>query len=347
MSFASSPSRWQRILPALTLVLFSPLVEEVLSGSTRFAAMFVFPIEMCVWGGGALLIRAAIRRWRLGWGNMLLLALSLAIAEECLIQQTSLAPMFLQLKGEPYARAFGLNYIWFLWALGYHSVYAVFLPVYLVELIYPNRRDAVWVNKAGLIVTVLFFFVGCYFAWYTWTQIARPIVFKVPKYNPPGTDVLIASLTIAGLVFAALGPFRRALARSIEPWKTPSPWLLGITGFVSAILWFGLVLLGLGIAPRFPPALAVSAGLILAIIVALSVPRWAADIRFQPEHQFALVFGAMLGSMTVGYLRFLGPPTMDLYFKFIVDLVAIALMVALRFKITRKFEPRHWMEEAI
>ena len=72
--------RWQRIAPALTLIVVSPMVAEVLPGATRFSALFVFPIEMCVWGGGALLIRAAVRRWRLGWPSMLLLALCLSIA---------------------------------------------------------------------------------------------------------------------------------------------------------------------------------------------------------------------------------------------------------------------------
>src|SRR4051812_19182256 len=94
---------WKCVIPALTLVLLAPLIAEVLPGATRFTSLFVLPIEMCVWGGGALMIRYAVRRLHLGWANMLALALSLAIAEECLIQQTSLAPMVLQLKGETYA----------------------------------------------------------------------------------------------------------------------------------------------------------------------------------------------------------------------------------------------------
>ena len=111
---------------------------------------------MCVWGGGALFIRYAIRRWRLGWLNMLLLAIALAIAEECVIQQTSLAPMVIQLKGETYARAFGVNYVYFLWALFYESVFVVFLPIHLVELIFPKRREDVWIGRIGLIATVCF-----------------------------------------------------------------------------------------------------------------------------------------------------------------------------------------------
>src|SRR5262245_26410793 len=209
---ASAPSScWARVAPALTLLLTAPLVAEVLPGSTRFTALFVLPIEMCVWGGGALLIRDAVRRWRLGWRNMLSLALALALAEECLIQQTSLAPMVLQLKGEVYARASGVNYVYLLWALAYESVFVVLLPVHLVELIFPTRRHGVWVGKAGLVAVVAFFLLGSYLAWYSWTRIARPNVFHVPVYDPPSTAILVAGAAICGLIFAALGPFRMTL----------------------------------------------------------------------------------------------------------------------------------------
>ena len=58
--------------PAITLMLMAPLLTEILPGATRFSALFVLPIEMTVWGGGALLIRYAVRRWKLEWLSMLL-----------------------------------------------------------------------------------------------------------------------------------------------------------------------------------------------------------------------------------------------------------------------------------
>src|SRR5690349_14258884 len=98
--------------PAWTLVFLAPLVAEVLPGATRLSSIFVFPIEMAIWGGGALLIRAAVRRWQLGWLNMLLLAFALSIAEEFLIQQTSIAPMVVQIfPGDPYAREIGRAHV--------------------------------------------------------------------------------------------------------------------------------------------------------------------------------------------------------------------------------------------
>ncbi len=50
--------RFNRVAPALLLALLAPLFAEVLPGATRFSSVFVFPIEMAVWGGGAVLARA-------------------------------------------------------------------------------------------------------------------------------------------------------------------------------------------------------------------------------------------------------------------------------------------------
>src|SRR5882757_26153 len=135
--------------PALLLMLLAPLLTEVLPGATRFSSLFVLPIEICVWGGGSLMIRYAVRRWRLGWTGMLLLAFALVIAEEFLIQQTSIAPMVIRLKGETYARTFGINYVYFMWALIYESTLVVFLPIALVEMIFPTRRERLWISKGG------------------------------------------------------------------------------------------------------------------------------------------------------------------------------------------------------
>ena len=164
------------------------------------------------------MIRYAVRRLHLGWANMLALALSLAIAEECLIQQTSLAPMVLQLKGETYARALGVNYVYFLWALVYEAVFVVILPVHLVELMFPSRREELWVSKTGLVVTAVLFVLGSFLAWFSWTRIARSSVFRVPVYTPPLGAILIATAAIGVLIFLALGPYKhtRRVIRAAE-----------------------------------------------------------------------------------------------------------------------------------
>src|SRR3954469_8299777 len=226
----------RRIAPAFTLALLAPTLAEVLPGATRFSAIFVFPIEVCVWGIGAVLIREVVRRKGLGWPSLLLLALVLAIAEECLIQQTSLAPLVIQLKGQVYARAYGVNYVYLLWALMYESVYVVLLPILLAELLFPARRSEGWMNMAGIIVSLVLLTVGCLFAWFTWTQIARTQVFHLAPYNPPLIALLAALIAMLLLVLAALGPARRF--GSGAAMRPPPPWLLGFGGAIWAILVF-------------------------------------------------------------------------------------------------------------
>src|SRR6266568_8074342 len=92
--------RLNRMTPAVLLAFLAPMFAEVLAGATRFSAIFVFPIELAVWGGGAVMARAIVRRRVLGWWSLLLFGLALAIAEEFLIQQTSVAPLVIRLKGE-------------------------------------------------------------------------------------------------------------------------------------------------------------------------------------------------------------------------------------------------------
>jgi hypothetical protein len=346
---SSAPRGFHRAMPALTLVALSPLVAEVLPGATRFSSLFVLPIEMCVWGGGALLIRYVVRRLQLGWLNLLLLALALAIAEECLIQQTSLAPMVLQLKGEEYARAYGVNYVYFLWALVYEAVFVVILPVHLVELIYPDRRKDLWMNRAGVIATTLLFLIGCFFAWLSWTQFARPYGFHVPIYTPPPGAMAIAAAVIGVLILLGVGPYRSSLAHGSRPLGPPPPWLLGLAGGLWAVLWYGLVLLGFGIAPWCPPALAVGGGIVLATLIVFLLPRWAADSEWHVTHEFSVIFGTMLGSMLVGFIGFIGAWPPDLYFKIFVDLVAVYFMIVLgRKRLNRTYgnegreERKHW-----
>jgi hypothetical protein len=84
------------------------------------------------------------------------------------------------------------------------------------------------------------------------------------------------------------------------------------------VFWYGRVLLAFGIAPSFPPSVAVGTGLLLAAGIWLFLPRWAVDSQWQRNHELAVIFGTMLGSMIAGFIGFLGAAPVDLYFKIVV-----------------------------
>jgi hypothetical protein len=324
---AKDRDRWtKRAAPALLLAFLAPMLTEILPGATRFSALFVFPIEMAVWGGGAVLIRALVRSRGLGWWSLALLGLALAVAEECLIQQTSLAPMILQLKGETWARAFGVNYVYLLWALVYETVWVVLVPVLLAEMVFPARRDEPWLSRSGAILTGLLFAIGCGLAWFTWTRMARVHVFHLPPYTPS-----LAAVAAALLAIALLGAAAMALGRAPRPRPLPAPppWVLGPLAGLWAAFWYGLVLLAFGIAPRVPPAAAVAAALTVVAAVLLCLPRWASSDRWRRGHDYALILGALGGSMAVSFIGFLGSEPRDLGFKIIVDAAALGLLFLL------------------
>jgi hypothetical protein len=333
-------SLWKRSLPGLLLIFAAPMVAEVLPGATRFSSIFVLPIEMCVWGGGALMIREVVRRRRLGWPAMVALGLALAVAEECIIQQTSLAPLVIQLKGQVYARAFGVNYVYLLWALVYEAVFVVLVPVQLVELMFPTRRKEPWVNLGGGIAVGVLFVAGALLAWFSWTQIARTKVFHLPAYTPPMAAVIVAVLVIAGLILwglrAGVGRTSPTGTSGATSGPAASPWGLGIGGAVWAVLWYGLVLLGFGIAPQFPPLVAVAGGLILVAIILWLLPSWTRSGAWQDRQAFAIVAGTMTGAMAVSFVGFVDAAPRDLYFKIIVDVLAVIFLVALGRRVRRR-----------
>ncbi len=327
---------WSRIAPALTLMFMAPMFAEVLPGATRFSAIFVFPIEMLVWGGAAVMIRDLVRRGGLGWANMLCLALCLAIAEEWLIQQTSLAPLVIQIKHETWARPWGINYVYFLWAAVYEVVLVVFLPVTLVELLFPTRRAAPWLSKAGWAALVPLFGVGSFLAWFSWTQIARIKVFHLAAYSPPLAYVLIALGTIALLMLIALGPTRRALAGLAWPIAPIHPLVPALGGAAWAVLWFGLTVLAFGIMPSLPPSTAMAGGLAVAALVLIFGQGFATHPAWSDRHRAWLVAGTMIATMAIFFLGFTDKLNMDFWFKAGTNAIAAVLLLWLVVRVSRR-----------
>jgi hypothetical protein len=306
-------------------MLLAPLMAELLPGATRFSSIFVFPIEMVVWGGGAVMIRALVRRRGLGWWSLALLGLALALAEECLIQQTSLAPLVIRLKGETWARAFGVNYVYLVWALAYETIWVTLLPVLLAEMLFPARRGETWLSRVGAVIVGVLFVLGCGLAWFSWTHIARVQAFHLSLYTPPLPAVTVSVAAIGALIWAGLNLRLSAPAASTPP----SPWVIGLAGAVWATLWYGLCVLAFGIAPHFPPAAAIGGAVAAMAAVVVLLPGWAASGAWRRAHDYALILGALSGSMAVSFVGFIGSAPQDLWFKMVSDAAAFLALVLL------------------
>lgn len=219
----------KRIPPALVLYFLSPIIGELLSGSAppvEFFNPFGLIILPALYGSGALLVREVALRWGKRWPTILLLGLAYGIVEEGLMVKSFFDPhwMDLGLLGV-YGRWAGVNWVWSISLMIYHAVISIAIPILLVELLYPEKRDQPWLGRRGriglstlLVLVVLFGFLA------------------LTTYRPPFLLYGLALIVTAGIIWVARQlPRQFTWAMTNQPWK---PIRIGLLGFFSIIGFF-------------------------------------------------------------------------------------------------------------
>jgi hypothetical protein len=188
-----------RVPPALVLFLLSPIIGELLSGSSppsEFFTPFGFTIMALLYGGGALTVRELKIRWEKGVGSLLLLGAAYGILEEGLMVASFFNPLWpdLGILGV-FGRWLGVNWVWAVELTAYHAIVSITVPIILVELIYPNYKAESWIRGAwakivplslGAIVIIGFILFGLFQSYWP----------PVPQY------LLMLLLTILFVVLA-------------------------------------------------------------------------------------------------------------------------------------------------
>jgi hypothetical protein len=333
----ATQSRWQRLAPIFTLVVLAPGIAEVLSGATRMSVIFVLVPEMMVWGCGALLIRELVRRWGGGWTSMLLMGLGLSIAEEFIIQQTSVAPLPFPGVHALYGRIWGVNLVWLLYFLAYESVLVVLVPVQVSELIYWKRRGRPWLKTRGIVISSVAFVLGAFLAWFLWIRIVRPKVFHVPYYPVPMTATLCGLGMIVLCIAAAYSA--RNVGKTVAPptrkGSAVRPWaiLLVALGFFTP--WYGLMGLIFGPPRDLAVWIPLAAGTAWALLAFVVIRGLAATPGWGDMHRWALCFGATLVCMAGGFLGSSWWPRVDIVGKAILNVLAVVGFILLAHKIAQ------------
>ncbi len=145
-------------LPVLALLLLAPAIPELLSGSTSLTwvvtdplrFLFGFPLDIALYGCGALLIREFAVAYHKGWASILLLGAAYGIAEEGFEVHTFFAPPA-QTVGPLgiYGHLFGVNWLWALALTAFHATYSIALPILLTQLWFPQVKDARWFDRGA------------------------------------------------------------------------------------------------------------------------------------------------------------------------------------------------------
>ncbi len=147
-------------LPVLALLLLAPAIPELLTGSTPVSELAYdplgfllvsFPLDILLYGFGALLIREFAVAYRKGWASILLLGAAYGIAEEGFGVHTFFEP-----SGAPvdalarYGHLFGVNWLWALAITIFHATYSIALPILLTRLWFPAVKDLRWFDGSAL-----------------------------------------------------------------------------------------------------------------------------------------------------------------------------------------------------
>jgi hypothetical protein len=329
------PTR-RRVGPVVTLLLLAPIIVEFLFGSTHLSTFYLILPQIGVYGCGALIIRNLARRRGRGWVAIALMGVAFAIVLECLILQTALAPLFVAMDPcHIYGRALGVNWVYLLYALGYESLWAIVLPIQVSELLFPDRRDDLWLGRWGLVVASVVFLLASIATWYLWGQAVHKFV-PGPGYQAPLLAIGLALLGTVALVAIALVPQTASGARPVTERRAPRPWLVGLAAFWLALFWFALVVFAVGVAPAVPAIAPAVVAFLLAALTFGAVRRWSSRSGWGDAHRLALVSGPLLASMLAGCLVSGVSLPMDWIGKLALDGLAIVGLIWMRWKIRRR-----------
>jgi hypothetical protein len=319
MSFA------RRVLPALVLFLLSPLMAEILFGATPVSRLGALALVAPIYGCGVLLIRELARRRTRPWVRIALFAGAYAILEEGLALRSMFDPKMFN-AGMLGGRAFGVNWIWVIWTVGYHQIWSTMIPIALTELFFSSRREQPWLKAPGMVLcAVLYFCAISAMASFVPKQFS-------PDYHTPLPLFVAAILVAAVLVCMALFLPLEPRQRTLTPAAPPNPWALGVASLIVTVLWFALLKLPHALKEGAVVILPAAFILTVAVVFALRIRRWTQDAQWTGAHIIMLSLGAMLTSMSWGYFYVTVNNPLDHLAQAIMMALTVVVLLALAFR---------------
>jgi hypothetical protein len=279
----------RRVAPAVGLFLVAPLVAEFLLGDLPINLLAALVLLAPLYGGGALLIREAVRRTGRGWPSILVLAFAYAVFEEAFTTQTLFNPNYLRLNLhllEPaYIPALGIGAWWTIFVLTLHTVWSISVSIGLVEALVPGRATAPWLGWAGLGITVCLFMLAAIAS--TAIEIKQDhFVASVPQFAVSAFICLITAV-------AAFWLPRTSTIRG--PGWVPGPWLVGAAGLAAGSIFL--------MVPKAWGWSAVGVYLLLDFVAIATVFVFSRRAGWNSRHRLALAGGAALAYAWHAFLQ--------------------------------------------
>jgi len=282
--------------PALVLLFLAPLCGEMLSSSMP-PAEWLNPIGVVLvvilYGGGAILVRELTFRWGKGWPTLLVLGAAYGILEEGLMCKSFFDPQWMDVGTlGSYGRWLGVNWIWSLCLTAFHATISTVIPITLVGLMFPKRRDESWAGKPLLMVLAVLLAADVVVG-YLFLGADAPA--GRGPYRPPMIPYVACLLLVAALVAGARrlpAPARRTGERD----GAGHIWFV-LTGFYAGVWFFAVMYIvpnavigGWRLHPLADVAL-IAAGTALSVWIVRRLSR--RDTAWTDGRRLALCAGGM------------------------------------------------------
>ena len=315
-----SPSGLVRFLkshPVLFLLLLTPGIPEYVSASTHLTGLDLpgyflsFVLNICLYGPGVLLVREAMIRWKKGWASVFLLGAAYGILEEGIDVWTLFDP-----NASPvgvlgtYGHWMGVNWVWTMGLLIFHSVYSIGLPIFLFGLVFPDLKSKSLVQRGRLAATFAVLVLDSIFLYAFVSRVYAP-------YSPGGGLILFSGFTIMILIVAArILPGNFLSTRIGEPKWSPFKFAL-----IGALLFPATLLVGsFSASANIPPEIPFLLDLILAMLILTRAYKAMGTVRNQ-EQKTALGIGIIAPIALFGMIASIGLGNFPIVF---IDLLYVA-----------------------
>jgi hypothetical protein len=266
MGILSKLVRFLKSHPILFLLLLTPGIPEYLSASSQITLIILNPVLFFVflganiglYGSGVILIREAMIRWKKGWASVFLLGVAYGIVEEGLALWTLFNPLAQPVGNLGfYGHWLGVNWVWTVGLLIFHSVYSIGLPIFLFGLAFPELKHKSIVSMRGIRISVLGLTIDSILLFILESAIYGP-------YNPGAGLMIFSGIVITIFVVAA-----RKLPGDFLKMKLSQPtWGPRKFAIVGALLFPATLLAG-GIAAgaNIPPEIPMIVDIIFALFI--------------------------------------------------------------------------------
>jgi hypothetical protein len=262
----SGLTRFLRSHPLLFLLLLTPGIPEYLSASSNITLLVINPpgfllflaTNIGLYGSGVILIREAMIRWKKGWASVFILGVAYGIVEEGLALWTLFNPLAQPVGNLGfYGHWLGVNWVWTVSLLIFHSVYSIGLPIFLFGLVFPELRHKSLVSMRGVRISFLGLTVDSILLFILESAIYGP-------YNPGAGLMIFSGIVITILVLAA-----RKLPRDFLKMKLSQPkWGPRKFAIVGALLFPATLLAGgFAAGANIPPEIPMVLDVIFAMVI--------------------------------------------------------------------------------